>query len=93
MLNDSFVKGAKNVKIGDTFSIKVIPIWRKYKILAIPKSRVGAKLVSELIKEITPQSDLDLLQEIELQNKLNKSLGIKGRPTKKDRRALNDFLE
>ncbi len=93
MLNGAFVKGSKNVKIGNTFSIKVIPIWREYKILDIPKSRVGAKLVPELIKEITPQEDLDLLNEVELQNKLNKSLGIKGRPTKKDRRDISDFLK
>ena len=93
LLNNQAVKGSKVVKIGNTFSIKVNPIWRTYKVLDIPKSRVGAKLVDELILEITPQVDLDFLKSIEDHNRLNKSLGIKGRPTKKDRRDINDFLD
>lgn len=92
-INDLFVKGSKDIKIGNTFSIKVNPIWRVYKVLDIPKSRVGAKLVPDLIKEITPQEDLDFLKSIEDHNRLNKSLGIKGRPTKKDRRDINNFLD
>lgn len=92
MVNDQFVKGSKDIKIGNTFGIKVNPIWRTYKVLDIPKSRVGAKLVADLIIETTPQVDLDFLKSIEDHNRLNKSLGIKGRPTKKDRRDINDFL-
>ncbi|MCT4580325.1 MAG: RNA-binding S4 domain-containing protein [Flavobacteriales bacterium] len=92
MLNDQFVKGSKVIKIGNTFSVKANPIWRVYKVLDIPKSRVGAKLVPDLIKEITPQEDLDFLKSIEEHNRLNKYLGIKGRPTKKDRRDINEFL-
>lgn len=92
-INDQFVKGSKIVKIGNTFSIKVNPIWRVFKVLDIPKSRVGAKLVPDLILEITSQEDLDFLKSIEDHNRLNKSLGIKGRPTKKDRRSINDFLD
>jgi ribosome-associated heat shock protein Hsp15 len=92
-INDQFVKGSKVVKIGNTFSIKVNPIWRTYKVLDIPKSRVGAKLVDELILEVTPQVDLDFLKSIDDHNRMNKSLGIKGRPTKKDRRDINDFLD
>ncbi len=92
MLEGKFVKGSKEVKIGNTFSIKQVPIWRSFKVLDIPKSRVGAKLVPSLIVETTPQEDLDLLEEIQRQNRQNKSLGIKGRPTKKDRRSLDDFL-
>lgn len=93
MINDQFIKGSKTIKIGNIFSIKVNPIWRTYKVLDIPKSRVGAKLVQDLIIEVTPQEDLDFLKSIEDHNKMNKSLGIKGRPTKKDRRDINDFLE
>jgi ribosome-associated heat shock protein Hsp15 len=93
MINNQFVKGSKEVKIGNTFSIKVNPIWRVYKVLDIPKSRVGAKLVPDLILEITPKEDLEFLKSIEDHNRLNKSLGIKGRPTKKDRRDINNFLE
>lgn len=93
MLNDSFVKSSKNIKIGDKFSIKSNPIWRTYKILDIPKSRVGAKLVSNLILETTSKEDLDFLESVKEHNRINKYLGIKGRPTKKNRRDINNFIE
>jgi len=93
MLNDQFVKGSKEIKIGNTFKIKANPIWRTYKVLDIPKSRVGAKLVPDLIKEITSQEDLDFLKSIDDHNRMNKYLGIKGRPTKKNRRDINEFLD
>ena len=92
MLNDSFVKPSRSVNTGDVFSIKVNPIWKKYKVIDIPKSRVGAKLVPDLIIEITPEEDLETLKQIQEMNRLNKHLGIKGRPTKKDRRDIDDYL-
>ena len=46
-------KPSREIRIDQTFSIRVKPIWRTWKVLEIPKSRVGAKLVSDLIIEIT----------------------------------------
>ena len=88
-LNDLFIKPGKNIQIGDTIAIKVTPIWKTYKVIAIPKSRVGAKLVDDLIAETTPESDLLELDNLQLINKNNLSLGIKGRPTKKNRRNID----
>lgn len=88
-LNGETVKGSKTVNINDEIAIKVIPIWRTFKVLDIPKSRIGAKLVPEYVIETTPEFDLKQLKEIELQNRQNKLLGIKGRPTKKNRRDLD----
>ena len=88
-LNDSFVKSSKHVEIGQEIAIKVIPYWRTYKILDIPKSRVGAKLVPELIIETTLKQILDEIENINIINRENKVLGIKGRPTKKDRRNID----
>ncbi|NNC84198.1 MAG: RNA-binding S4 domain-containing protein [Flavobacteriales bacterium] len=90
-LNDDFVKSSKEVKLGDEIAVKRGPIWKRYEILNIPKSRVGAKLVSELIKETTPWEDLDILERVEMQNKQNRQVGIYGRPTKKTRREMDRF--
>ncbi len=90
-LNNTFAKSSKLVCVGDTFGIKVNPIWRTFKIIDIPKSRVGAKLVSTLIIEITKAEDLDILKQVQEINRTNKYLGVKGRPTKKDRRDIDDF--
>lgn len=90
-LNEDFVKAAKTVKKGDEIAIKEIPIWRTFKILDIPKSRVGAPLVQELIVETTSEEDLAQLAEVRETNRQNLQYGIKGRPTKKNRRNLDDF--
>lgn len=88
-LNSAFIKPSKMVVAGSEVAIKVIPIWRTFKVLDIPKSRVGAKLVAQYMVETTSEADLAQLAQIQLQNHQNKVLGIKGRPTKKDRRDLD----
>jgi ribosome-associated heat shock protein Hsp15 len=90
-LNDEFVKTSKDVKIGDEIAIKRGPIWKRYEILSIPKSRLGAKLVPEHIKETTPWSDLEIFDRVELENKMSRQQGIYGRPTKKSRRDIDRF--
>lgn len=91
--NNEFTKPSKTVVIGDEISIKVIPIWRTYKIIGIPKSRVGAKLVPDHLLETTLSEDLIQLQQVQEVNRQNKALGVKGRPTKKDRRDLDNLVD
>ena len=92
-VNSKPVKASKELEISDKVFIKHPPVNRIFKVLAFPKSRVGAKLVPELMVEITPQEDLDLLDEINQQKRVNYNIGIKGRPTKKDRRTILKTLE
>lgn len=94
MINGAVVKKAsKELKIDQSFAIKEQPIWRTFKVLDIPKSRVGAKLVADLITETTPESDLNLLLEIQKQNRENRLKWDAGRPTKKNRRDLDGFWD
>ena len=86
-------KASREIRIDQTFSIRVKPIWRTWKVLEIPKSRVGAKLVPDLIREITSEEDLAILEEVQRQNRENRLKGMLGRPTKKNRRNLDDFWE
>jgi ribosome-associated heat shock protein Hsp15 len=90
-VNGDFIKSSKAVKIGDVISMKEIPIWRSFKVLDIPKSRVGAPLVKDLIVETTTEEDMALLEEVRETNRQNLQFGIKGRPTKKNRRNLDEF--
>jgi len=92
-LNEIFTKPSKTVVIGDIISIKSIPIWRDYKVIELPKSRVGAKLVADFIIETTPKEDILKLEQIQEANRQNKMLGIKGRPTKKVRRDLDNLFD
>ena len=86
-------KASREIRIDQTFSIRVKPIWRTWKVIGIPKSRVGAKLVSDLVREITSEEDLAILEEVQRQNRQNRLKGVLGRPTKKNRRDLDDFWE
>lgn len=90
-LNGVFVKTSKTVALNDEIAIKIIPIWRTFKVLDFPKSRVGAKLVSSYLVETTSKDDLLQLKQIQEVNRQNKVMGIKGRPTKKDRRNLDQL--
>jgi ribosome-associated heat shock protein Hsp15 len=92
-LNGNLVKSSKIVKQNDIIAIKVVPIWKIFKIIDLPKTRISAKLVGDFSKEITSKGDLELLKQYELVNKQNRSIGFKGRPTKKDRRNLGDWLK
>ena len=89
LLNNNVVKPGKIIKENDILSVKTIPIWRLFKVLDFPKSRINAKLISDYTVEITSEDDLLKLKEYQNINKQNKYLGKKGRPTKKDRRNIN----
>jgi len=87
------VKPSKEVKKGTVFELKQNPIWRKFQIIELPKSRVAAKLVSTYVVELTEKSALDELDLLRQMNSQNKVIGIVGRPTKKDRRDLDRYTD
>lgn len=90
-INEQAVKPSYNISEGDTFSIKIPPKYREYKVKGILSKRVGAKLVPDYLEEITPE---DVLEEFKLYSehmKMQRNKGT-GRPTKKERRDLNRFF-
>jgi ribosome-associated heat shock protein Hsp15 len=86
------VKSSRMIKKGDEISVKESPIFRTFKVLDVTDKRMGAKLTPGFIVDITPANQLELLDLTNLANKLNRQRGL-GRPTKKDRRELNSFMD
>ena len=86
------VKSSRVVNIGDIVSIKDPPIFHEYKVLDVTEKRMGAKLVPDFIVEITSEDQLEILKLTKLANKLNRQHGL-GRPTKKERRDLDSFID
>ena len=86
------VKASADVKVGDLFSIRQPPIWRSFEVLAIPPSRVGAKLVPGLIADSTSWEDLEK-QELARKVRAESRDPGEGRPTKRDRRDIDRFRE
>ena len=86
------VKPSREVKTGDIIRIKRHGFDQEFEIISIPKSRVGAKLVQEFIKNVTPQEEVDKEHLLQLARTITRQKGS-GRPTKKDRRDMEDFFE
>ena len=91
-IGGQFAKASKEVKQGDTIFIKKNQIELKIKILQIPKSRLGAKLVPEYIQDQTDKEQYEILRMKRLEQNYYRAKG-EGSPTKKDRRDLGEFIE
>lgn len=92
MLNGQQAKPSRTIKIGDQVSVKKNPITYTFRVLQTIEKRVGAKLIPEILENITPPEQYELLEMSRISGFVGRAKGT-GRPTKKDRRALEDFTE
>lgn len=90
-IGTSAVKSSKEVKEGDTIKIRKNQIDYKIKVIQIPKSRIGAKLVPLHIKDVTDKEQYELLKLRKMSQDYYRNKG-EGRPTKKDRREMDDYV-
>jgi ribosome-associated heat shock protein Hsp15 len=86
------VKPSRNIKVGDIVSIKRAPILFSFKVLALSENRMNAKLVSGFMENVTTPDQLELIEMAKLAGQTGRDRGA-GRPTKKERRELEDFTE
>lgn len=91
-LANSPVKASRNIRIGEVVQIKKPPITYSFKVIAFPSSRLGAKLVSEYMENVTSPDQYEILELSKTSGFIDREKGT-GRPTKKDRRALEEFTE
>jgi ribosome-associated heat shock protein Hsp15 len=85
------LKPSREVKIGMEFQIKKSPMVYTFKIKELPKNRVGAKLVSDYLEDLTPDEEFNKLEMMQIGAQAVRDRGA-GRPTKKDRRVIDDFF-
>ena len=86
------VKPSHLIKTGEVVSVKKPPITYSFKVLKTIEQRVGAKLIPEIYENITDPKQYELLEMSRISGFIDRARGT-GRPTKKDRRALNAFTE
>ena len=90
-LNGKNIKPSRTIIENDTFSVKKGPIEFEFRVIALLKTRVGAKLVADYIKNITAKAELDKLENMRYGGSTHREKGL-GRPTKKDRREIEGFI-
>lgn len=91
-VNDVICKPSREVYPGDTINARKNQITYQLKILDLPESRVGAKLVDLYRNDETPEEAFANTELLKFAKDYYRKKGV-GRPTKKDRRDLEDFTE
>ena len=91
-INGALAKPSRTVKVGDQVGVKKSPITYSFRVLQTIEKRVGAKLLPEVFENVTPHEQYELLEMTRISGFVDRARGT-GRPTKKDRRALDDFAE
>ena len=79
------------VKVGEVVSVRKPPVTYSFKILKTIEQRVGAKLLPEIYENVTTPDQYELLEMNRISGFVNRQRGT-GRPTKKERRALDEFV-
>lgn len=92
MLNGVAIKPSRMVKEGDVVQVRKSPVVYSFKVLQAIEKRVGAKLVPDCMQNVTTPDQLELLEMTRLNGFVNRMRGT-GRPTKKERRELEQFIE
>ncbi len=91
-INGALAKPSRTVKVGDQVGVKKSPITYTFRVLQAIEKRVGSKLLPEVFENITPPEQYELLEMNQISGFIDRARGT-GRPTKKDRRALDDFAD
>ncbi len=91
-INGVSAKPSKSVKDGDTVQVRKAPVTYTFKVLQAIENRVGAKLVPQMMENLTTPDQYELLEMNRIGGFVKRAAGL-GRPTKKDRRDMLDFLE
>ena len=84
------LKASRTIKAGDVVEVRKPPVTYSFRVLQPIERRVGAKLLPDILENITPPEQYELLEMNKIRGFIGRAKGT-GRPTKKDRRNLDDF--
>lgn len=91
-INGVCVKPSRPLKEGEVVSVKKPPVTYAFKVLKCIEQRVGAKLLPEIYENVTDPKQYELLEMSRISGFVDRARGT-GRPTKKERRAMDAFIE
>ena len=91
-VNDAVVKPSRDVYTTDKISVRKNQVLYTLEVMDLPESRLGAKLVDMYRKDTTPKENLEKLELLKYSKDYYRKRGT-GRPTKKDRRDIDEVYE
>ena len=86
------VKPSRTIKEGDIINVRKPPVTYSFRVKALAQNRLGAKLGPVYMENITPKSELDLLDVVRISGFIDRRKGL-GRPTKREGRDLAEFTD
>ncbi|MDD2313573.1 MAG: RNA-binding S4 domain-containing protein [Proteiniphilum sp.] len=90
MIDDVTIKPSRNVRAGDVIQVRKPPVTYSFKVLALADKRMGAKMVPQFMENVTSPDQYELLELNKISGFVDRQRGT-GRPTKKERRDLDQF--
>lgn len=92
MIGDAIAKPSRMVKVDDVIKVRKPPVTYSFRVKALTQNRLGARLVPDYLENITPKSELDLLEIVKISGFIDRRKGL-GRPTKREGRELAKFRD
>lgn len=92
MVSGVSVKPSRAIRVGEVIQVRKPPITFSFKALALAEKRMGAKLVPDFMENVTPADQYELMELNKIGGFVDRQRGT-GRPTKKDRRDLDQFTD
>lgn len=92
LIGETAVKPSRNIHTGEVIQVRKPPVTYSFKVLALSDKRMGAKMVSQFMENVTPQEQYEMLELNRIGGFVDRQRGT-GRPTKKERRDLDQFAD
>ena len=90
MIDNVTIKSSRAIRKGEVIQVRKPPVTFSFKVLELTDKRMGAKLVPEYMENITPPEEYEIMELNRISGFVDRQRGT-GRPTKKDRRDLEQF--
>ena len=94
LVNGSRCKASRQVRIGDEIQVRREALTQTVRVKALISKRIGAKLVTDYLQNLTPPEEYEKSVEVAKQVRINQPVreAGTGRPTKRDRRSLDELM-
>lgn len=90
LIGETAVKPSRNIHAGEVVQVRKPPVTYSFRVLDLAEKRMGAKMVPQYMENVTPEEQYELLELNRISGFVDRQRGT-GRPTKKERRDLDQF--